>query len=116
MSKFLFGLSIVFFVGSSICHAQVSLDSYAVFEMNLTYELASAVIPVFEKHCIESYGEGSVFNAHPLFSHKEFDENTQSYIDYYDVAAYCNGCKGSFFEENRYSHYGYPNDDYDCKK
>ena len=89
------------FIESNVCHAQVVLDSYQIYPLNASYEGAEAVLPLFQQRCIELYGDGSVFYGHPILSSQEYDEESQSYNSFYDVAISCNGCKGSYFEENK---------------
>ena len=98
MMKFRFLLiSCVFFIGIGVCLAQTAADLYQTYPLKTSYEGALAVLPLFERQCIERFGEGAKFEGHPIFSHREFNEELQSYVDLYDVAISCDGCKGEVY-------------------
>lgn len=87
----------IFFAEGSVCLAQTSFNPYLIYPLKTSYEGALAVFPLFERQCITEFGEGAKFEGHPIFSNKEFDEETQSYVDLYDFAFSCDGCKGSVY-------------------
>ena len=90
-------MNYLFFVGVGMCLAQPSFDMYQTYPLKTTYEGALAVLPLFERQCIQEFGEGTKFEGHPIFLIREFNEELQSYVDYYDVAFSCDGCKGKVY-------------------
>lgn len=80
----------------------MATNPYIIFSLNTTYEGVEAVKPLFERQCIEEFGEGAVFKGYPYFTGTTmYDENSKTEIKIYDLAANCNGCLGKVFEEKK---------------